>query len=109
MIVSHENENVLYELPVDLRKSIDYISGNLFITDQRFIFEPRNMHLRRDMMEFSIDDIHNIDSSYVLGIVPNGITVELKDGTMHTFVLESSLFVKCDDIIKTVWSLMDNK
>ena len=109
MIVSHENENVLYEIPVDLRKSIDYISGDLFITDQRFIFQPRNMHFQKDVMEFTIDDINNIDSSYVLGIVPNGITVELKDGTTNTFVLESSLFVKCDDIIKTVWSLMENK
>ncbi|ARK22321.1 MULTISPECIES: GRAM domain-containing protein [Sporosarcina] len=109
MIVSHENENVLYEIPVDLRKSIDYVSGDLFITDQRFLFQPRNMHFKRDAMEFTIQDINNIDSSYVLGIVPNGITVELNDGTTNTFVLESTLFVKCDDIIKTVWSLMENR
>ncbi|PIC99958.1 GRAM domain-containing protein [Sporosarcina sp. P29] len=101
-----ENETVQYEIPVDLRKSIDYVSGNLFITNQRFIFQPYNMHFKRDILEFNITDINNIDSSYVLGIVPNGITVELKDGTLHTFVLESSLFVKCDDIIKTVWDLM---
>lgn len=101
-----ENETVQYEIPVDLRKSIDYVSGNLFITNQRFIFQPYTMHFKRDILEFNITDINNIDSSYVLGIVPNGITVELKDGTLHTFVLESSLFVKCDDIIKTVWDLM---
>ncbi|WP_313238422.1 GRAM domain-containing protein [Sporosarcina ureae] len=101
-----ENETVQYEIPVDLRKSIDYVSGNLFITNQRFIFQPQNMHFQRDILEFNIADINNIDSSYVLGIVPNGITVELKDGTLHTFVLESSLFVKCDEIIKTVWDLM---
>ncbi|PID01486.1 hypothetical protein CSV67_14150 [Sporosarcina sp. P2] len=106
MTNSQENEKVQYELPVDLRKSIDYVSGNLFITNQRFIFQPRNMHFQRDILEFNIADINNIDSSYVLGIVPNGITVELKDGTLHTFVLESSLFVKCDEIIKTVWDLM---
>ncbi|ARJ39658.1 hypothetical protein CSV71_02775 [Sporosarcina sp. P21c] len=106
MTNSRENEKVQYELPVDLRKSIDYVSGNLFITNQRFIFQPRNMHFQRDILEFNISDINNIDSSFVLGIVPNGITVELKDGTLHTFVLESSLFVKCDDIIKTVWDLM---
>ncbi|PID14153.1 hypothetical protein CSV63_13760 [Sporosarcina sp. P34] len=106
MINSRENEIVQYELPVDLRKSIDYVSGNLFITNQRFIFQPRNMHFQREILEFNIADINNIDSSYVLGIVPNGITVELKDGTLHTFVLESSLFVKCDEIIKTVWDLM---
>ncbi|PIC70862.1 hypothetical protein CSV77_06025 [Sporosarcina sp. P16b] len=106
MTNSQENEKVQYELPVDLRKSIDYVSGNLFITNQRFIFQPRNMHFQRDILEFDIADINNIDSSYVLGIVPNGITVELKDGTLHTFVLESSLFVKCDEIIKTVWDLM---
>ncbi|PID05831.1 MULTISPECIES: GRAM domain-containing protein [unclassified Sporosarcina] len=101
-----ENETVQYEIPVDLRKSIDYVSGNLFITNQRFIFQPYTMHFKRDILEFNITDINNIDSSYVLGIVPNGITVELKDGSLHTFVLESSLFVKCDDIIKTVWDLM---
>ena len=106
MMNSRENEKVQYELPVDLRKSIDYVSGNLFITNQRFIFQPHNMHFQRDILEFNISDINNIDSSYVLGIVPNGITVELKDGSLHTFVLESSLFVKCDDIIKTVWDLM---
>ncbi|PID23602.1 GRAM domain-containing protein [Sporosarcina sp. P7] len=107
MTNSRENEKVQYELPVDLRKSIDYVSGNLFITNQRFIFQPRNMHFQRDVLEFDIADINNIDSSYVLGIVPNGITVELKDGTLHTFVFESSLFVKkCDEIIKTVWDLM---
>ena len=75
-----ENETVQYEIPVDLRKSIDYVSGNLFITNQRFIFQPYNMHFKRDILEFNITDINNIDSSYVLGIVPNGITVELKDG-----------------------------
>ncbi|PIC58347.1 hypothetical protein CSV80_05550 [Sporosarcina sp. P12(2017)] len=101
-----ENETVQYEIPVDLRKSIDYVSGNLFITNQRFIFHPYNMHFQRDILEFNITDINNIDSSYVLGIVPNGITVELKDGTLHTFVLESSLFVKSNDIIKAVWDLM---
>ncbi|PIC79975.1 hypothetical protein CSV75_08350 [Sporosarcina sp. P18a] len=106
MINSRENEKVQYELPVDLRKSIDYVSGNLFITNQRFIFQPRNMHFQREILEFNIADINNIDSSYVLGIVPNGITVELKDGALQTFVLESSLFVKCDEIIKTVWDLM---
>ncbi|PID22047.1 hypothetical protein CSV61_07480 [Sporosarcina sp. P3] len=101
-----ENETVQYEMPADLRKSIDYISGILLITKQRFIFQPQNMHFQRDILEFDIADIHNIDSSYVLGIVPNGITVELKDGTLHTFVLESSLFVKADDMIKSVWELM---
>ncbi|ARD48894.1 hypothetical protein SporoP37_12480 [Sporosarcina sp. P37] len=103
-----ENEKVQYEIPANLRKSIDYVSGNLFITDQRFIFQPRNMHFQRDIIEFEISDINNIDSSYVLGIVPNGITAELKDGTMHTFVLESSHFVKCDEILKSVWALMNN-
>lgn len=102
----NENEEIQFELAVDLRKSIDYVNGILFITDQRFIFEPKNMHFRRDILEFNINDINDIDLSEVLGIVPNGITIELKDGTSNTFVLERYNMVECQDVMQAVRGLM---
>ena len=106
MIKFHDNEEIQHEIPVDLRQNIDYISGTLFITDQRFIFEPRHMHFRREIMKFNINEINNIDASEILGIVPNGMTLELKDGSLHTFVLDSSHIMQRDDIMTTVWDLM---
>ena len=102
----HEDEKIQYEIAANLRKNIEFVGGTLIITDRRFIFEPHTMNIQKAPVEFALSDITNIDSSNVLGFVPNGIKLEMKDGTTNTFVVEPSYIVKREEIVKTVQELM---
>lgn len=98
----HDGETVKYKLSANLRNGIEFVGGVLTITDQRFLFSSHTINIQKGEVAISINDMDKVHESNALGILSNGLTVELTDGSSHTFIVAPGDMSKREDIVEFV-------
>lgn len=87
----------------NLFRGIEGVGGRLTITNKRVIFNSHALNLQAGTTEILISDIASVSKRNTLGIVPNGMSITLKNGTVYKFVIG-----KRDMLIKTILDCIGN-
>lgn len=81
------NEGVVAHGPANHFKGPEGRGGWLYLTRQNMIFKPHNMNIQNEALRISLNDIRKYGERSTLGIVPNGIFIELPSGRTEKFVI----------------------
>ena len=82
-----EGETVEYSGAANHFMKAESRGGYLYLTNKNLIFKPHNINVKRQPISISLSDITKIWPSMSLGIVPNGLSVETKNGQVNKFVV----------------------
>ncbi|MFC4411618.1 GRAM domain-containing protein [Chungangia koreensis] len=82
-----KTETVLFNVSANLKKGIETVGGKLKITDDEIIFTPHKLNVQSAPVTINIGEINRIEKRNNLFIVPNGMSVIVKDGTEYKFVV----------------------
>ncbi len=85
------DETVVKEGPANIQKGIGSVGGKLFLTNQRLIFEPHALNIRKGATIIPLSSVTGARKCWtrLLGLipmVPNGIAVSSKEGKKYRFV-----------------------
>jgi hypothetical protein len=79
------SETVLFEGMAQLYGSINFINGDITITNMRIHFQPYTFHLRNKITEILISKIVKMDKCNTAGLVPNGVEFKVKPSEEYIF------------------------
>lgn len=82
-----EGETVEYSGVANHFMKAESRGGYLYLTNKNLIFKPHNINVQKQSISISLNDITKVWFSMSLGIVPNGLSVETKDGQVNKFVV----------------------
>ncbi|MCU9613164.1 GRAM domain-containing protein [Caldibacillus lycopersici] len=85
------------KVPANLFRGIESVGGRLTITNKRVLFQSHKINIQSGATEILISDIAAVVKRNTLGLVPNGISIVLKNGTEYKLVV-----YKRDKLIKTI-------
>lgn len=80
-------EEVVAHGPANHFKGAEGRGGWLYITKSNLIFRPHKVNLQKDSLKIPLQDIVRYGERSTLGIIPNGLFVELPSGVNERFVL----------------------
>jgi hypothetical protein len=86
-LVLKESEKVMIKKQANLFRGMEAVGGWLTITTERITFKPHKINIQKEPLELFINEILKIEKRNTLGIVPNGIKLTLKTGTVFNFVI----------------------
>lgn len=66
---------------------IEAVGGHLYVTNKRVIFESHPLNLQNHILIIELGDILELGKRNTLGIVPNGIFIECRNGHNEKFVV----------------------
>jgi hypothetical protein len=81
----------------NLFRGMEAVGGKLTITNQRLMFTSHSLNIQAGTTEIPMSEIATVRKRNTMGFVPNGMSVILKNGTEHKFVVW-----KRDMLIKTI-------
>jgi len=67
----------------------DSVGGWMYLTEREVIFVSHNNNRLIHSLSISLDKITNVRFSFVLGFVPNGLSITTQTGQVEKFVLYS--------------------
>src|SRR4051794_7885130 len=82
-----KTETVLFNVSANLKKGIETVGGKLKITEDELIFTPHKMNIQSAPVTINFGEITKVEKRNNLFIVPNGMSVFVKDGTEYKFVV----------------------
>ncbi len=82
-----DGEKLLFESNANLLKKFKAIGGKLIFTDSRLIFETDSLDLETGLISINNNKIKDVKSVNTLGIIPNGIELELESGEKFRFAV----------------------
>jgi hypothetical protein len=80
-------EVVLHHGPANHFKGIEGVGGKLFLTDRRLRFRSHVVNIQTHDESYPLDEIVAVEAVSTMGIVPNGVLVQLRDGRRERFVV----------------------
>ena len=84
-----EAEEVFYRGSANLFRGIEGIGGRLLVTSTRLLFQPHAVNIQRQSLELPISAIKGASRRNTMGIVPNGMKVNTRDGLEYQFVVKN--------------------
>ncbi len=63
------------------------MGGKLFLTNKRLRFRSHKINLQNHDESYPIETIASVEPSSSLGIIPNGLLVQMRDGRRERFVV----------------------
>lgn len=103
---STEEEKIQFDLGANLKKGIEYVGGNLNITNEKLYFNPHSFNIQKKELVISINEIKTIDTARILGVSPNGVAIHLKDDTSYKFTIGMPWSNKKQEIIDYIDGLI---
>jgi len=82
-----ENEKIIRKGAANHFKGIESVGGRLFLTNHRLYFSSHAMNVQTHHLSVPCIDILSVGKRNTLGIIPNGMFIELKNGQKEKFVL----------------------
>jgi hypothetical protein len=80
-------EVVEFSAPANHFQNFEGRGGSLFLTRRNLIFKPHRMNIQSNALTIPRQEITCVAAVRTLGVVPNGLKVALRDGTVHRFVV----------------------
>jgi hypothetical protein len=80
-------EAVEHATPANHFQRFEGRGGQLFLTRRNLIFKPHRMNIQSNVVTIPCHDIAGAAATRTLGLIPNGLKVTLRDGTVHRFVV----------------------
>lgn len=80
-------EQGLCEGPANLFRGIVAVGGWLWLTNQRLAFRPHKVNVRAEVKSWPLGSIQGAMPVSTFLIIPNGLKVDLTDGTSLQFVV----------------------
>ena len=80
-------ETLIKEGAANHFKGSEAVGGKLYLTNTRLIFKSHAFNVQAHEEAFQLGDITSVLPRKTLGIIPNGMTVTLKDGREEKFVI----------------------
>lgn len=84
-----QNENIIKEGAANHFKGVESVGGKLFLTNQRLFFKSHSINFQPHELSILYKEIKSVGKRNTLLIVPNGMYIELKDGSIENFVVWS--------------------
>ena len=82
-----EGEKILKEGPSNHFKGAESVGGQLCLTNLRLFFKSHSLNVQTHAESYYLSDIVRVAPRNTLGIIPNGMSVFLKDGREEKFVI----------------------
>lgn len=80
-------EEVVDKFAANLMRGIEGVGGRMILTTQRILFEPHRINAQTDPLEVPLASIEEVGPTDMLGFVPTGISVRVRGGEEHRFVV----------------------
>ncbi|MGZ5662843.1 MAG: hypothetical protein ACXWG6_15860 [Usitatibacter sp.] len=81
------DETVVHHGPANHFKGIEAVGGKLFLTNQRLVFRSHRFNVQAHEESYPLDEIVSTEPARTLGIVPNGLLLQMRDGRRERFVV----------------------
>jgi hypothetical protein len=85
--LSFEGEDIVFQGPANHFLKFEGRGGWLLLTNRRLIFRSHGVNIQNQPLEIPIAAVRSAVASRTLGIIPNGLQVELLDGHHERFVV----------------------
>ncbi len=87
-----QGEALVKDGAANLQKNIETVGGNLYLTNQRLIFESHKFNVQSGVTEVELSNIQSSEKCWTkflgfLPIFPNSLAVYTKQGKEYRFVL----------------------
>ncbi|QJD83218.1 GRAM domain-containing protein [Cohnella herbarum] len=79
--------NVHFDVVANLFRGIESVGGRIRISDKSVLFTAHAINIQTQITEIAFDQISTITKRNTLGLIPNGMTIETRDGKKYKFVL----------------------
>ncbi len=83
-----QGEEVLAEKNANLMERLKAIGGQLILTGRRVIFEPASIDPDTGTIIIPMEEIREAKRVNTLGLIPNGLELELNSGRKYRFAVE---------------------
>lgn len=84
---SETPEQMIVEVPGDMLRGLEEVGGKLKVTNHRLIFKPHAFNIQNQQTDYALSDVAEVSLFSTLGVIPNGVQVTLKSGSILTFTL----------------------
>ncbi|HVY48570.1 MAG TPA: hypothetical protein VHB21_21925 [Minicystis sp.] len=85
--VDDQGEAVLFQGPANHFKGMEGVGGRLYLTRERLRFKSHRLNVQVHEASYPLDAILSVEPTRTLGLIPNGLAVELTDGRRERFVV----------------------
>lgn len=82
-----QTEKVHFDVVANLFRGIESVGGRVRISDKSILFTAHAINIQTQITEIPFDQISTITKRNTLGLIPNGLMIETRDGTKYKFVL----------------------
>lgn len=93
-IQDSEMSSVIFSTGANHFKGLEAVGGKLYLLPDRLHFKSHNFNAQNHELVIPLSDIQNIDFFNPFIIVPKGLSVELKNGTVEKFVVNRRSVLK---------------
>lgn len=83
----YRGEPILHQGPANHWRRGEARGGWLLLTPRRLLFRAHSENLQNEPLELAVADLRGSELCRSLGIVPNGLRVQLANGTQERFVV----------------------
>jgi len=83
-------EAAVLESPANHFKGLEAVGGRLYLTQTKIIFKSHSFNIQNHELVIERSNIKNTSRYRSLGIVNNGLIIELNDSTKHKFVVNGT-------------------
>ncbi|NBP67120.1 MAG: hypothetical protein EBU52_00080 [Cytophagia bacterium] len=88
IIETTEDENIIKEGGANHFKGKEGVGGKLVLTDKRLIFKSHKFNIQNHQESFDLTQIQKLQITKTLGILENGLKLELITNDIHKFIVD---------------------
>ena len=85
----HETNQEQFNVAANLFRGLESVGGKMKITDTEIIFTPHKINVQSNPLTINISDIKEVGKRNTFFIVPNGLSVVVKNGEEYKFVVNN--------------------
>ena len=82
-----KDEQLYFNKLANLFRGHEAVGGKLKITNKRLVFKSHSLNIQTGITEIYIEEIIEVKKRNTLGLVPNGMSIIVKDRTEYRFVI----------------------
>ncbi len=83
-----EGESILFETGANHFRGAEAVGGKLYLTNQRVVFKSHSFNFHNEAFSLELHDLEQVNLHKTLGMLPNGLTITLKDNRKEKFVVQ---------------------
>ncbi len=83
-----EGESILFETGANHFRGAEAVGGKLYLTNQRVVFKSHSFNFHNEAFSLELHDLEQVNLHKTLGMLPNGLTISLKDNRKEKFVVQ---------------------